>query len=334
MTARQRIVFETTEAYGASLRDAHFWAPFVREVLRDRGLPQSQPVVAGAAGTFPTMLVGEGDSRLVIKFFGPLFHGPECAAIEREMYALLVHDPLIPVPRLLATTTLDVGSNWPWEVIVSTVMPGESLTQARDGGNFPNSDRMRITRFLADVTDQVAALTPSPDASGVGALLADDWGAFLRQQAHSCVPRHRVWGDLPPHLIDQLAGWIDVDRALAEGAALRALIHGDLTADHLFGSIGIAGWEPKGVIDFGDARIADRRYDLIPLFVDCFAGDRAMLDAYLAAIDVDLTVGDFPRSMLTLTVLHEFRVLGAWLDANPAAKTLPTLDALAVAMWG
>ncbi|CAN0401612.1 unnamed protein product, partial [Phaeothamnion confervicola] len=108
----------------------------------------------------------------------------------------------------------------------------------------------------------------------------------------------------------------------------------DLTADHVFGEDGRTGWTPSGVIDFGDARIGDRRYDLIPLFVSTFAGDHALLRAYLDAIDGDLTGGDFPRSMLALTLLHEFRVLGAWLEEHPAARDLPTLDALATAMWG
>ena len=337
MTPRPRIVFATTEAYGAALRDARFWTPFVHEALRGCGLPQRRPVVAGAAGTFPTMLVGAGDERVAVKFFGPLFHGPACAAIERELYALLAHDRAIPAPRLLAATTLDAGSAWPWEVLVSTVMAGESLTDARTRGAVSEAAGHRIVRFLATVTDRLAALTPPPnvpDAPGVEALLADDWETFLRQQARSVVARHRTWGDLPPPLIARLDGWLDVESLLATGGPLRALIHGDLTADHVFGEDDRTGWEPAGVIDFGDARIGDRRYDLIPLFVSTFSGDHALLRAYLDAIDVDLTGGDFPRSMLALTLLHEFRVLGAWLEEHPAARDLPTLDALATAMWG
>ncbi|MGC4192021.1 MAG: aminoglycoside phosphotransferase family protein [Thermomicrobiales bacterium] len=333
LTPRHRITFATNEAYGASLSDARFWMPWVHDALRELGMPQRRPVVAGAAGTFPTMLVGEGDERIVVKFFGPLFHGPACAAIERELYALLSRDPAIPTPRLLATTTLDAGSAWPWEVIVSTVMPGESLTQARTRGVVSATDGKRIARFLATVTDRLAALTPGPHAIGVNALLADDWEIFLRNQARSCATRHRSWGDLSPHLIAQMDDWIDVNALLAEGMPLRALIHGDLTADHVFGIAGRDGWEPAGVIDFGDARIADRRYDLIPLFVDGFAGDRTMLRTYLDAIGTDLIGGNFPRSMLALTLLHEFRVLGKWFGTHPEAMELPTLDALALAMW-
>ena len=330
------IAFATNDAYGASLSDARFWTPWVGEILRELGMPQRRPIVAGAAGTFPTMLVGEGDDRVVVKFFGPLFHGPACAAIEREMYALLARDPAIPAPRLLGTATIGPGTDWPWEVIVSAVMPGESWAAARAHRPPHREDGTRIARFLATTTDRIAALTPGPDDRGVDALLADDWKSFLRNQAQSCADRHRAWGDLPPHLIGQLDGWIDVESLLMEGAPLRALIHGDLTADHVFGSPGQGGnrWEPSGVIDFGDARIADRRYDLIPLFVDCFDGDRSALQVYLDAIDADLTGSNFPRSMLALTLLHEFRVLGAWLDSHPEARAVPTLDVLATAMWG
>ncbi|MGB3330961.1 MAG: aminoglycoside phosphotransferase family protein [Thermomicrobiales bacterium] len=333
-TPRHRISFATTAAYGASLTDTRFWTPWVHAILRELGLPQRRPVEAGAAGTFPTMLVGSGAERIVVKLFGPLFHGPECAAIERELYALLARDPAIPAPRLLATTTLDAGSAWPWEVIVSTLMPGESLTAARSRQAISPQEGDRIARFLATVTDRVAALTPHPGDPGVDALLADDWAAFLHNQARSAPARHRTWGDLPDHLIAQLDAWLDVDALLADGASRQVLIHGDLTADHVFGLPGRSGWEPVGVIDFGDARIADRRYDLIPLLVDAFAGDRSLLQVYLAATGADLTTGDFPRAMLALTLLHEFRVLGAWLEIHPEARTVPTLDALAMAMWG
>lgn len=64
---------------------------------------------------------------------------------------------------------------------------------------------------------------------------------------------------LPPHLIAQ------IDDYLARlGSCDRVFVHGDLVANHVF----VENGRFAGVIDWGDAMVTDRHYELGKLYFD------------------------------------------------------------------
>ena len=104
--------FRSRAEYGASLGDAAYWAPYVREVLGRHGLPLGQLAV-GAVGTFPTFLVDRYVAKLFLptlaKPFGTLFNGTLCHEVEAAILGILAGQTAIPGPALVAAGRLVFG---------------------------------------------------------------------------------------------------------------------------------------------------------------------------------------------------------------------------------
>jgi hypothetical protein len=121
--------FISLDDYGASLNDIDVWTPSVRTVLERHGLEPERQLRMGTAGTFPTVLA---DTSYVVKFFGPLFGGYECAENERALYPMLAADPAIPAPKMIASGRLGPNDGCRWDYIVSSQLAGESYDSVRE----------------------------------------------------------------------------------------------------------------------------------------------------------------------------------------------------------
>lgn len=280
--------FRSRSEYGASLGDAVYWSPYVREMLRRHGLPLGQLEV-GAVGTFPTILVREHVVKLFLptlaKPFGTLFNGTLCHAVEVEILGMLAGQAVIPGPRLVAHGCL-FDDDLPWPYLVMTRVHGTSWADARMTFN----ERLGVARELGAVVRRIHALPP-PD----GPLWAPDW---IAEHRRDCVERQRGWGTLPSHLIDQIAGY------LWTAPAERRLVHADLHADHLL----VAGGRLIGILDWGDAIVADPYYELPALHLHAFDADPELLAAFLAGYGWP-SDGDFVRRAMSMTLLREFDVM-------------------------
>jgi aminoglycoside phosphotransferase (APT) family kinase protein len=136
---------------------------------------------------------------------------------------------------------------------------------------------------------------------------------------------------LPPHLIAQIDDYL---------AALdpfdRVFVHGDLCANHVF----VENGRLAGIIDWGDAMVTDRHYELIQLYRDMFACDKALFRAFLEASDLPVTKS-FPRRALGLALYRQAAglVQHHTMDVfEPIAALLPlqeigTLDELATELF-
>jgi aminoglycoside phosphotransferase (APT) family kinase protein len=291
------------QEYGARLGDAGFWGPYVAEALARHGLPMEAPE-AGAVGTFPTFLTG----RYVVKLFGELFFGAACHEVERSLHGMLLAHPEIPAPALVADGDL-FDEGWPWPYVVTARLAGTAWC---DAGLRP-PEREILARRLGSVVRRVHELPPPS-----GSVWERDWLAEFRA---GCVDRHRGWGILPAHLIDQ------IDRFLVQPSTDRRLVHADLHADHLF----VDRARLVGIIDWGDALVADPYYELPALHLHTFGGNKRLLEAFLRGYGWEIRA-DFARRAMTMTLVREFNVLdevGTLVDLD----TVTTLDELADLLW-
>jgi Ser/Thr protein kinase RdoA (MazF antagonist) len=318
----------SVEAYGQCFTDAGYWRPYVEAVCSRHGLSPIATVRAGLPGTFPTFIVNE---RHVVKLFGDLFDGAASFRAERAMYDLLAAEPAIPAPAPIASGTLFAAAKgWPWPYLVLEALPGDSLGQV--AGQVSFEDKLGICRFLGPIVRQLHTLMPTP-----GSALALTWETFERFLAElraGCVARHRAWGTLPARLIDELDAALPPLADLIDPAQPPSVLHGDLNDDHLLGSFVGECWQPRGIIDFGDALVGDRVHELVALHLGLFRGDKRLLRAFLDAYGFDAALQRaFVCRAMALTLLYRFDVLSGVRPILAAMEHEGSLADLATLLW-
>ncbi len=303
--------FTSRQDYVARRGDADFWWPYVSEILKRHDLAEPGPApVAGFNATNPTFLYGD----VVVKLFGHSRFWRERHAAERAAQALIATDPEIAAPSLVAVGQLYDDADAAWPYLVTTRMHGTSWRDAELSGE----QRLSVAADVGKQVRRVHALRPS------GVATHEDWRAL---DVAAAAER----SSLPPHLIAQ------IDDYLARLEPFdRVFVHGDLCAMHAF----VENGRLTGIIDWGDATVTDRHYELIQIYRDMFDCDKALLRAFLTACDWPV-VKDFPRQTLGLA-LHR-QAIGLVqhhsMDVfEPIAALLPlqdigTLDDLATELF-
>jgi hygromycin-B 7''-O-kinase len=320
-----RPTFITRDDYVPRFTDAVYWRPYVEAVCRRHELGACRTITTGLAGSHPVFLV---DDRLVVKFFADLFGGPRSFAAERAIYGLTQITPALDAPRLLAAGELfDTGDAWRWPYLVSMLIPGAALVTVAE--QLPAGAHEAIAAYAGR---QLRALHNAPLAA---AGLDADWAPFagwIDGQRAGCAQRyHRV---LPDHLLKQVEAFLSPTAELIDQAQPPRLLHCDLNADHLLVEHVHGEWLPRGIIDFGDAKIGDPLYELGALHVGMFGGDTRLLRAFLRAYGPDEAMQrDFARRAMSYALLHEFDIVGDALQQRPELRAAPTLAEMANMLW-
>jgi aminoglycoside phosphotransferase (APT) family kinase protein len=285
------------------LSDVGFWTQYLAEVLARHGLPQA-PVEPTTPGTFPTLVAGNN----VVKFFGERFSGGECWEVEHGLHHVLLAHPEIPAPAVVAEGCL-FEDEWPWPYLVTTRVRGTPWSTA----HLTKGVQARLAGDLGNIIRQVHALPPP-----TGQLWERDWLAELRTNV---LVRHRQWGTLPAHLVEQIEPY------LVEALPVRRLLHAALHSDHVFVDDG----HLVAIIDWGDALAADPCYELPALHLHAFGGDKRLLAAFLKSYGWEIGP-DFARRAMTMTLLHKFNVLRG-VRATVDRHDIRTLDELVSLLW-
>jgi hygromycin-B 7''-O-kinase len=239
--------------YGEHLADPVYWGPYVREVLDRHDLP-AVAVEPPFPGSFPTFLVGD----VVVKLFGDAFDGQRSSEIEAAVHRLLATEEKIPAPALLASGMLfDTSPTWPYLVIQR--VPGTAIRDVQVSPEFG----AHVAAELGTIVARLHQLTPP-------APVRDR--ELLEQLRSDAAARLARFG-LPDHLVEQ------VPEFLADAEPATTLVHGDITADHVF----VDDHGITAIIDWGDALVADRSYELPAVFLDALRGDHGHLNAFLEA---------------------------------------------------
>lgn len=314
---------DNLDAYRRLFTDVNLWAPYVREVCQRHNLMPCQQVSVGVPGSYPAFLV---ENRWVVKFFGRLFDGGESFLVEREAGWLVQSDPAIPAVRLVASGELG-KSQWHWPYLIFDLIQGVSIGQVMDQVSL--EDRLRVAREMGDLALSLHSLPLARQS-----FFPNNWSdyrAFLARQRQVCVQNHRIWGTLPPHLVEQIEAFLPPIESLVEPTRSPHLIHADLTKDHLLGRLEQGRWTTLALIDFGDAMTGDLLYELVALHLDLFNCDRMMLAEFLNVYGMASEQrASLVQRAMAVTLLHRFNVI----DCIPVdVLKAPDLETLALRLW-
>jgi hygromycin-B 7''-O-kinase len=267
--------FASIQEHVSRLGDLDFWRPYVSQVLERHGLAGAGGELrAGFNPTYPTFLYGD----VVIKLFGYSRWWHKSHAAERAAQVLLATDPEIAAPLLLAEGWLYDDADAPWPYLVTSRIPG----MASEHAGLSAEERLSIASELGRQMRRVHSLRPK------GVATDEEWPALDVAEAAK-------QSSLPPRLIAQ------IDEYLARlGPFDRVFVHGDVVAAHVFVEKG----RLAGIIDWGDAVVTDRHYELGKLYFEMLRCDKAQLRAFLEAYG--WPVGkDFPRQALGLALYRQ-----------------------------
>jgi aminoglycoside phosphotransferase len=298
----------SAESYSRLLGDVEFWAPYVRTILERHGLGD-RPLESGFVGTFPTFLAGD----VVVKLFGHFHSWRTCHASELAAQQVLARRPGLAVPALLGHGRL-YGNPDGWPYLLTARMAGQAWRDAP----LDQAVRVRVAGELGETMRVVHDVLRGDGAGCPPALVAArDRLAGLRA---TTLERHRAWGSLPTALVDQIPGYLCPP-------AQERFVHADLTADHVF----VKDGSLAGVIDWGDATLADPYYELAALHLDAFRLDKDLLRAFLRGYGWQLGE-EFTRRAMSAALTHEFDVFAA-LPERLRADSFPDLSELAAVLW-
>ncbi len=319
-------VFADDDAYEASLKRAAFWAPYARAALRMAGLPDEGEVVTHFPTTHVAALVG---GKYLVKLHYEDWFGEDCFQTEREAYGML-NGHRLPIPKLLADGALyREEDGWRWPFLVMTAMHGRAMREC--DGFLTNKERERAADFVGKTLRRLHE-TPVHEGEYLSLEMYVD---LIQTRTQRCHRDHEQWGSLPTHLAEQVRDYVWDARSLIDPEeGPHELIHGDLQGGNVFleGEAGAA--KPTGIVDFNDAYVGDRHYDLVAVHLKAFGCDKLLLGRVLEAYGWGEQGRGWAKRMMALTLAHDYDMIEPVVARFPqAVAAAETLDELATLLW-
>lgn len=267
--------FESLQEFRSKIEDADFWWPYAAKILEKNNLlDQEHEPDAGVNGTFPTIIYGD----VVVKMFGYAHAWRKSFEFDRIAQAAVSRNPAIKVPKMIGEGALLEDPDEPWRYMITTKMTGEPLLHA-------SLSSMEWHTLAEDLGQQFRLIHQIRSQE---IPTAADWQNVNVTEAVK-------QSSLPPHLVEQ------VDDYLAQLETMsHDFVHGDLTELHVF----VENNRLSGIIDWGDAMMMDRHYEIAKLHLDLFECDKSLLRAFLRAYDWEIT-SDFAYKAMAFSLVRQ-----------------------------
>ena len=302
-------VFTSENEYCSYRSHLDFWWPHIVNVLERHHLADGikrSTAKSGFNSTYPVFLIDD----MVVKFFGHRPYWQNAFHTEGAAHEYLLKDNTILAPRILANGQLFENTDSPWPYIISSKISGQSWLDT----HLTDEEKNNVAAEIGQQLRKIHAL-PTDNR-----LKHDhEWSKLnFKNAVEKSV--------LPKHLIAQVDSFIanldDFDRCF---------VNGDMVDMHVF----IDNGRLSGIIDWGDATVTDRHYELGKL-LDTFDWDKRLLKTVLDASNWPVKKNfskqalglALYRQAVGLTQHHSFDVFYKLPDLL-SLKDIATLDELA-----
>lgn len=246
--------FKSEDEYCLHRGNLDFWWPHIMVALKKHhldGADRRKFAICGTNPTYPVFLIDD----IVIKFFGHRANWYNAFNIERISHQCLIKDETILAPRIFAHGELFPNTDSPWPYIISSKIIGQAWLETALTVEEKNN-------VAADIGRELHKIHALPiDTS----LQHDPGWRTLNFQAAA------EKSILPKHLVAQVNDFIETLDSFD-----CCFVNGDIVDTHVFINQG----RLSGIIDWGDATVTDRHYELGKL-MDTFDWDKRLLKTVL-----------------------------------------------------
>ena len=246
--------FDSVDSYVSNLGNNDFWSPYIIDILKKHSLYDNKSTLeAGSNPTYPTFLFGD----LVLKLFGFFPNWRQSYESERIAYLSLVGDPKIAAPRMLFHGNISDDISNPWPYLITARVYGTPWSETK----LSSAQEVSIVEELGQQIERLQTIRLNESLQSIDLSKIDVVSGALRSS-------------FPKHLISQIEDYLE-----DLGPNDEVFVHGDLVANHLF----VSDSQLIGIIDWGDATLVDRHYELAKLFFDTFRCNKSLLNIFLEA---------------------------------------------------
>ncbi|MFQ5934276.1 MAG: phosphotransferase family protein, partial [Dehalococcoidia bacterium] len=239
---------ESWKEWGGIFTDVAVWEPVVRDICSLEGLPFS-PMEASFPGTNAVFIL---DRKYVVKVFTPFWQDFD---VELELHAVLSSYGKIPIPSIVSTGVFADRIDWPY--LITEYINGTPMREVRE--HIGKENLLEMGKELGEIVRELHQINLATVKSVE--RTKESWSVFLQRRRAQCISELRQKAILPRKIVDELQVLLQKNIGQFEQCPL-ALVHGDLTEEHLLLEQREDKWVIIGLIDFGDARAGARKYEL------------------------------------------------------------------------
>jgi len=300
------------------------WRAAVEEIWRRHGLGRVERIDTGFPGSNAVFLV---NCALWVKIAWPFEH----SGIEREIECYRVLEPCRDTlfsPQIVADGVLHDRADWPYFVMEH--VPGQRLGDV--WADVSQEDRLSVSKQLGRL---IRALHSVPlDKLTTMDTSSESWAAFVQQRTANCSADLRQRHALPEYLVEQVPDFLSASGPLFPDDFAPALLHGDVTEDHILLSPVGGHWRITGFIDFGDALVGHSEYEFTCVHLGPFGRGEWLTRAFLESYGWDgWESARFVRRMLAYCLIHPWFGFEDYVEDLGGPAQVRSLDDLAVGLW-
>ncbi len=266
-------------------------------------------------------LVASLNDDLIIKIFPP-FHIHQWES-EYNVLGFLQNKLTISLPALIAYGM--INNNWTY--IIITKLPGLQLENVWSKCAFEN--KISILSKIGAVMKEVHSLETNELSE-----IEPEWHNFFKHQLIKCKERHRKNG-MPDWFLTQVEHYVTTYIYLLPKYPKLVILTGEYTPFNLLVQLSHDNWEITGMIDFGDAMIGYREYDLLgPLLFLC-EGKTILIQTLFEAYGYRKEEMNMKlrRRLLLLAILHRYSNLKEQIRISGWQDNVSNFDELEQIIW-
>ena len=290
------IRIESWDHWTRIYNDASVWRGLIDAICIREGIGYRQ-LHPASANTNAVFLL---DRAFALKIYSPFWDEFD---FERTLLDALQSQPEIPTPEIVGHGHIaDAGGvNWPY--LITRYCAARPYSEIRH--ELANEDARSLAIQLGRIVRALHTLDASQYAN---AATERAWTDVVAERRRAAIAELVQAGVLATTIVSDLESLLD-QAIEADRREPRVVVHGDLGPDHVLCTPAGDSWEIEALIDFGDAKIGQREYEWMPLWLGFCKRDASLARAFLNVYDPDLIEDpDFPMRTIAWTVLHDFGV--------------------------